>query len=126
MRLEGAIQDITGLKEAMTEDRESGNLLDSFFQVLPDLFFLVDREGRLLDFRGAHVEGLYLPPEEFLGRRVRDVLPPEVGAAFEQNLALVEQSDRLASFDYALTMPTGLRHFEARLRAWRPRPSSPS
>lgn len=90
--------------------------LESVFQALPDLYFRVARDGTLLGFRGRPGD-LYLPPEQFIGRRVQDVLPAQAGeqfgAAIEALAAAPAGSHR--SFEYALPMPGGDRHFEARL-----------
>ncbi len=48
---------------------------------IPDLIFRISREGVFLDYHAAAEDRLYVPPEEFLGRNVGDVLPPELAQA---------------------------------------------
>jgi PAS domain S-box-containing protein len=114
VRLEGAVQDITGRKQAEDRARRSWLVLDSVFQALPDLFFLMEVNGTIRDYR-AQKGALYVPPEVFLGRRMQDVLPPELGARFGNKIEEISKRGGLITFEYDLSMPDGPRHFEARL-----------
>ncbi|MBK5965047.1 hypothetical protein CCR95_13365 [Thiocystis minor] len=82
---------------------------------IPDLYFLTDADGILLDYRTRRDASLYVPPEVFLGKRVDEVLPPEVAARFSEQLAAALRTGELALFDYALPMPDGLRYYDARV-----------
>ena len=63
--------------EAALDERES--ILESVFQSLPDLYFRMDTDGTILDYRAQRESDLYVPPESFIGRRMQDVLPPDLG-----------------------------------------------
>ncbi len=115
LRVDGATQDITDLHEARQKAHDQASLFDTFFDVVPDLFFLVDENGIILDYRAMRSSDLYIPPEVFLGRKVTDVLPPEPGTAFQESIAAVLAGSPLASFDYELPMKDSVRHFECRL-----------
>jgi len=110
------VSDITGLRAAESEARERGAVLDSVFQTLPDLFFLIGGDGTIMDYRCRNDGDLYLPPEVFLGKRMQDMLPAEPAALFASNMAAVREHGGLASYEYDLMVPSqGLRRFEARL-----------
>jgi PAS domain S-box-containing protein len=115
VRVEGAIQDITSRKLAEIQARQSDTLLDTVFQVLPDLFFLIDSDGTIRDYRASRSEALYVSPDIFLGRRIRDVLPSAIAEQFDQNMALAAQQGHLMTYEYDLPMSDGMRHFEARI-----------
>jgi len=83
--------------------------------MIPDLFFLIDNDGTLLDFRARRYSSLYVPPEVFLGKRFNEVLPPEVAALFANKFALSLRTDELVLFEYSLPLPTGRGDFDARL-----------
>ena len=51
--------------------------LEVIFRALPDLYFRLSAEGHILSYRAGAENGLYVPPEVFMGRRVYDFLPPE-------------------------------------------------
>ncbi|MFA5082136.1 MAG: PAS domain S-box protein [Hydrogenophilaceae bacterium] len=101
--------------QTRTRVRESETILDSVFQALPDLFFLLDSDGTIRDYRAHSGGDLYVPPEDFLGRRMQEVLPAETATLFENHLNHVQKQGGLATFEYDLPFPQGKRHFEARL-----------
>ncbi len=115
VRLEGAVQDITERKQVEARARRSWLVLDSVFQALPDLFFLMDANGTIRDYRAQQSRLLYLQPEAFLGKRMQDVLPPEPGVSFGNKIAEIGKRGGLVTFEYDLLMPDGMQHFEARL-----------
>ncbi len=115
VRVQGAIQDITRRKLAELAAREREALLDLVFQVLPDLFFLMDADGTVRDYRASRGGNLYVPPEHCLGRRMQEVLPPGPAEIFARNMELVASAGCLVTYEYDLPMPDGERRFEARL-----------
>jgi len=91
------------------------NILESVFQVLPDLFFMIDSEGVIRDYRAPKTSDLYVPPEVFVGKNVLAVLPKSIGkllsAAMEEN----RRTQEVVRFEYDLPYPDGKRRFECRL-----------
>ncbi len=55
--------------------QEAHDRLQAILQALPDLLFVLDRDGRIYDYHAPAMERLYVPPEQFLGRTMDDVLP---------------------------------------------------
>ena len=94
----------------------SGTLdLDAVFPALPALLFLFDREDRYLDFRAG--EGLFVPPAQFLGHRIDEVLPAETAKVFREALAAARATGQRQSVAYTLPIGGVLRHFDARVSA---------
>lgn len=94
---------------------DSTSVLNTSFDLFPDLLFLVSPDGIILDYRGGRHAALYAPPEAFLQRSVRDVLPPPVAARLVEGIARVCDTQRPATVDYTLLMPDGEHAYEARL-----------
>ncbi len=115
VRLEGAIQDISKRKQAELNARRGDLLLESVFQAIPDLFFLMDADGTIRDYRAQHESNLYVPADVFLGKRMQDVLPANLGKEFERQIASLNADNRLVNMEYDLHLPDGLHRFEARL-----------
>jgi len=90
---------------------ELSNLLDA----MPDLFFRLARDGTTLDFRAGRKTDLFLPPSEFLGRRVRDVMPPIAAEAIHGAIEQALREGGIVVVEYPLPFPQGERYFEARL-----------
>jgi len=93
-------------EELLARSRE----LEGNFRALPDLYFRVDAEQRLIDYRAGHA-GSYVPPA--LGQRLRDTLPPEVCDRMEEALAATA-SGALGTAEYRVTVNGEARDHEAR------------
>jgi PAS domain S-box-containing protein len=89
--------------------------LHAVFHALPDLYFRMDHAGTILDYRAGTRGHLYVSPEDFEGRRMTDVLPPDAAAIFADALAEVRRTQALVCVEYRLPLPEGDRDFEARL-----------
>jgi len=108
-------EDITARKEAETKARQGEIVLDSVFEALPDIFFLMESDGTIRDYRAQHGGKLYVPPEAFLGKRMQDVLPAEHSEIFQSKIDEIGRQGGLATYEYDLAMAEGQSHFEARL-----------
>ncbi|MBL0148389.1 MAG: PAS domain-containing protein [Ideonella sp.] len=89
--------------------------LNSVFQALPDLYFRIAAEGTILEHRAGRESDLLLAPGDFIGRNIMSVLPPEVAMQYQQAVAQTRRQAAAVAFEYALTLPDGPRHFEARV-----------
>ena len=104
------------LAEKSDQNKSDATLqLDAIFRAFPDLLFSMDTEGKVLDYRAGHTSALFLPPEKFLGQRMQDILPPDVGAKFARAMHDSIKTGKVTSLEYELNVPEGTRWFEARL-----------
>jgi signal transduction histidine kinase len=110
----GSCLDLTELKNAEADAQQRGAMLESMFNVMQDMLFVVDLKGRIISYHSASDDNLYAPPEVFLGRSMHEVLPPDVATLLQQELNLAA-TGQLREFEYALELPTGIRQFSARL-----------
>ncbi|MFX1567748.1 MAG: PAS domain S-box protein [Promethearchaeota archaeon] len=78
----------------------------------PDLYFLVDISGRLLNFHGNE-DLLYLPPKEFLGKTINEVLPEKIAQLYEIAIKETYETKEPTIFDYSLPLDDGLHYYEA-------------
>jgi PAS domain S-box-containing protein len=85
----------------------------AILNAIPDMMFVLDREGTYLDYHASDEESLLRLPSEFLGKNQTDVLPPELAARFFQSFAEVFESDQPVLLEYTLPMPHGMRAYEA-------------
>lgn len=115
VRIDGVMQDITELMETMTQEKQKEHNLESFFDVIPDMYFSLDLEGTILDYRASKKSYLYAPPEQFLNKRIRDVLPPEISELFVQSIGVAGDENDVVSFEYDLMLADGNHHFECRI-----------
>jgi len=99
-------------REAALHESEERNR--AILNALPDLMFLLDREGVYLDYHARNEKFLLKPPSEFLGRNQSEVLPPDLAAKFSRCFAQVFQSDHPVLLEYSVSLSEGdSRTFEA-------------
>jgi signal transduction histidine kinase len=98
-----------GLFAAVADARNSAIL-----KALPDLMFVLRRDGTFVDYHTRDPKLLFVPPSAFIGRQVRDVMPPPIGDVMMNALEQAYRSDEPVVIEYEL--PIGDRQcFEARI-----------
>lgn len=112
-----AARDITERRQAEAALREMNERLEATLNALPDLLFEVDRHGVIFEYRTPEASDLYLPPERFLGRSVAELLPPDATEQIMLAIAEAAHTGRHRGSMYCLSMPSGLRWYEASIVA---------
>lgn len=107
--------DLSEVKEAQAQAIFKENLLEAAFKAIPDLFFLMEENGTIVDYYSNNKINLYAQPKDFIGKSMLDVLPYDVAIKFKEKLAEVIVKQKMLSLEYELAMPQGLVHFEARI-----------
>jgi len=87
----------------------------AILRTLPDLMFVLSFDGVYLDYHSPTPDALFVPPEKFIGKHMRDVLPPDLAQAFESMLRQAVTSGGPVSFEYSLPIAGAERHFESRI-----------
>jgi signal transduction histidine kinase len=99
--------------QAAVANAEARN--SALLHAIPDLMFLLHRDGTYLDYHARDPKSLFAPPEAFLGRNVRDILPPALAAVIVDALERACQGDDpVVVVEYELPMPEP-RAYETRI-----------
>jgi diguanylate cyclase (GGDEF)-like protein/PAS domain S-box-containing protein len=88
--------------------------LRAFAEVLPDLAFRMDDEGRYLDIYGSNIPLLGRPPEALIGLGLKDFFPPDMAARFIGVLQQALQTRSTQSLTFTLPINRERRHFDSR------------
>ena len=86
----------------------------AILRAIPDLMFVLQRDGTYVDYYARDPRLLAVPPHELLGRNVRDVLPPMCTDKIMDALERACHSDDPIVVEYELSMDEA-RVFEARI-----------
>jgi PAS domain S-box-containing protein len=113
--IRGAIVDITKLKMAEETARRSDEQNTAIVTAIPDLIFIQDSDGVYLDFHAKNKDDLLVPPEEFLGKNMRDVLPSALAAEFFDSFERAAATRETQILEYNLSLEDGDQWFEARV-----------
>ncbi|MFZ4522667.1 MAG: PAS domain S-box protein [Bacteroidales bacterium] len=98
------------LKRSETENR-------AIFNAVPDLLFRLDRKGIFLDSRSGDPKNLLIPVEHFLGKNLRDVLPPVVATLAVNALEKAFSTRETVTFEYELQFGEKIHFYEDRVVA---------
>ncbi|MGC1245207.1 MAG: histidine kinase dimerization/phosphoacceptor domain -containing protein [Spirulinaceae cyanobacterium] len=85
---------------------------------IPDLMFCFNHDGIFLDYKAAKDYEAAVSPEDFLGKRVNEVLPPQISQSVLQCIKRALQTKEIQSFEYQLPrsyQDNKIRDWEARL-----------
>lgn len=99
------------------EVEEAKSHLEAMINALPDLMFRIDRGGRILEFRASSHNLLYVAPEQFLGKRFQEVLPPEAAAIIESALSEAATVGNHRGGIYSLSIGQATNWFEISIAA---------
>jgi len=109
--------DITFRKRAEKKLSESEEYHRSLFKAMPNMIFVLTKEGVYIDFK-ASSEQLYLQPEFFIGKNIKETMPLEIQEKFEDALKKALHKKDVIEFQYNLTISKKLRHYTAKLVAF--------
>uniref|UniRef100_UPI00333135C6 PAS domain-containing protein n=1 Tax=Pseudoalteromonas sp. 41-MNA-CIBAN-0057 TaxID=3140419 RepID=UPI00333135C6 len=101
---------------AQAEAVFNATMLKTLFEAIPDLFFVLEQNGTITDYHANNENDLYISPNQFIGKKMVDVLPEKVAEKFQVHIEKTIAQDSMVSFDYELSMPEGVIYYEARLR----------
>ena len=111
---EGIMLDTTELKTAEEALTESQARNQAILTALPDLVFLLSVDGTFLDVHPREHRHFLSAPDYFLGRKVTEVMPPDLANQIMRCLERV-MTEGSARLEYDVTVGNESRHFEARM-----------
>ncbi|MCX8095424.1 MAG: PAS domain S-box protein [Caldisericia bacterium] len=80
------------------------NRLRAIIDVMPDLIFILDKDGNFLNYHGD-LNKLLLEPEEFLGKNIIEVMGKDIGEKTKESIKKTLKENVLTSFVYDLPCP---------------------
>ncbi|MDA2008610.1 PAS domain-containing sensor histidine kinase [Bacillus cereus group sp. Bcc09] len=106
--------DITHLKAIEEKLIQQTSELELIFQALPDLCFLTEDDGTIIDYKAGSPTKFYVPAEAFMGKKFYEVLPTSVAQKFQEAIFQVKEKGTNAIVEYPLTINESIDFFEAR------------
>jgi two-component system sensor kinase FixL len=108
---------IIALLVSRARRRETVARNNAILRALPDLMFVQTRDGVYVDYSARDESVLIVPPTQFLGKSMRDVLPLPMAEMFEEKIRrLFSGAEQPVVAEYDVPFQSGeVRHFEARM-----------
>ncbi len=116
LHYQGFTIDITHSKYAQEDLLVSEARNRALLKALPDMVFLLDREGFFLAYHGPR-DGLLTAPGNFLGRHVFDVLPQDIAKLALLHIEQVAGRGGCVSWGYTTVLNGETKSFECRMTA---------
>ena len=113
--LEGFITNITAQKETKTRLRNYEAKTKALLEAIPDIMFIQDFEGKYIDWYAQNPENLILPPEKFIGKNMKDILPARIYKIINESHQNVIANGTLQIAEYNIKIMGKVQHFEARV-----------
>ena len=109
------ILEISDRKRAEEALQKSESRNRALIQALPDLLFRMSFDGTYLDFHAPTEDSLLMPPSLFMGKKIHEVMPPEVAEFTMQNLLTAIATGEPQVYEYQMQAMDGkMRDYEAR------------
>ena len=114
-RMLGVGLDITDKKQAQQDLIAINARNQAILRAFPDAMFLQDKNGVYLDYFTRDPNALLVPPQTFLGKSVREVLPKKLADQIMDIFEQIKDGAEPQVLEYSLKIKDEDRHYEARL-----------
>ncbi|MBD1900420.1 PAS domain S-box protein [Trichocoleus sp. DQ-A3] len=111
----GIQTDITERKQAEEALSKSEAKNRALISAIPDLIFRISKDSTYLDVKAARDFDTFLPAQEFLGKKLDEVLPTEVAEKAKYHVEQALSTNEIQIFEYQLPKNGNLHDYEARL-----------
>lgn len=111
----GYKEDITSeiLNREIIEKNEKR--LKSLIDTIPDILFVLDKDGKYVDIHTPKDELLVNPKSTLIGNNINQFLEADLVSRYMDAINSTIRNDRLTQFDYYLEVPAGTKYFNARI-----------
>ena len=100
------------LLDQIRQNREFARIL---FQAVPDLVFLLDKNGTFLDLLSHEKNPILLPGGQWAGKQIGAILPGEIAGQASKNLRETFETGQPGQFEYALKKEAATEYYECRI-----------
>jgi signal transduction histidine kinase/ABC-type uncharacterized transport system substrate-binding protein len=98
--------------EERTRNSEARN--SALLRAIPDLMFVMSRDGTYLDYHAREPTLLFAPPNTFIGKKIHDIMPSALVDKLMDGVERACQTEQAIVVEYELLIDRP-HHYEARL-----------
>jgi len=90
------------------------NKNQAIISAMPDMIFIQNQDGVFFDFHIKDRGDLYVSPDNFMGKKITDIMPRDVAEKNLQSIARAYRTKEMVIYEYSLPIRDECRYFEAR------------
>lgn len=111
------IRNMTEQRKAKLELEKNQDILKGIVNALPDLKFLIDKNGIFKNYYESENENEppIVPPGEFLDKPMSEILPEHIADIGKQSIRAALRLKRIQIFEYSLAVEGQILHYEGRV-----------
>ncbi len=120
---QGDFEETLGISSNITKRYESEQAViksesrhRALLEAIPDLIFEISVDGVFLTCKYSHESVLLLPPKDFLGKKITEVLPDELAQLTMRLIQRTKETGKIQVYEYSLDIDGGKRYYESRLK----------
>ncbi len=114
-KLYGSFQDISDIKNAEYELRESQHDYATLIQAIPDIIFIFNKDGLFTKVHARQSNLLILEAEEVTGKHITDIVDEKLAKQTLKNIKKVLKTGVPVKFEYDLLQGDEKRWYECRM-----------
>ena len=122
--LHGFLKSVNATYEEFDKDRElleqslnkrSEELLEANLEIkkLPEVIFIIEYNGKILECKGGSDSDLIFPREEYIEKNILDIPDETIKKSFEQCIENIIKNKKIGKTEYKLMINGNDRYFEA-------------
>lgn len=116
VKLQGVNIDITEKKKTEESIRYQKDRLNAVLKAIPDLIFIIDKNGVYREFFASAVEKLLITPEQIIGSNIQDAFDEKLAKLLLNKINEALTKKEILTFDYSIHLPhSESENFEARI-----------
>ena len=106
---------INNLKKAAEEAEYNQARITGLLSVIPDMLFVFDKNGTIIDYHAPENHLLFTAPENFIDSRVDEILPEDIARLTHQKIWSTQLHKKVETYEYQLTLNNQNHIFESRM-----------
>lgn len=115
IKLNGVNVDITDKKIAEEEITKQNEKLNAVISTLPDIIFVIDKNGDYHEVFCSNPDMLAVPVEKIVGTNIKDIFDEKTTQIHLEYIQQCLEDNKLTSYEYSLIYNNQTSYFEARL-----------
>ena len=85
------------------------------FQAFPDIFFRLNKDGTILEYKISNESDLYLTENKLIGHKIQDFPVKDIQQKMNNAINEVNKTNSITGIEYSLIQNNCENHYEARL-----------